>query len=103
MSDTPVRRFGLVIGIRQECIDEYRSVHNGPGVRDLLTDAGIRNFNIFLQQLPDGEYYEFAYYEYVGDDYETDMTALNTHPRNREWLATMRPHAGALAWATKLG
>ena len=78
MSDTPVRRFGLVIGIRQECIDEYRSVHNGPGVRDLLTDAGIRNFNIFLQQLPDGEYYEFVYYEYVGDDYETDMTATST-------------------------
>ena len=55
MSDTPVRRFGLVIGIRPECIDEYRTVHNGPGVRDLLTDACIRNFNIFLQQLPDGE------------------------------------------------
>ena len=73
MSDTPVRRFGLVIGIRPECVDEYRSVHNGSGVRDLLTDAGIRNFNIFLQQLPDGEYYE-----YVGDDYETDMTATST-------------------------
>ena len=91
MSDTPVRRFGLVIGIRPECIDQYRTVHNGPGVRDLLTDAGIRNFNIFVQQLPDGEYYEFAYYEYVGDDYETDMTALNTHPRNREWLAICDP------------
>ena len=91
MSDTPVRRFGLVIGIRQECIDEYRSVHNGPGVRDLLADAGIRNFNIFLQQLPDGGYYEFAYYEYVGNDYETDMTALNAHPRTREWLALCDP------------
>ena len=73
LSDTPVRHFGLVIGIRPEFIDEYRSVHNGPGVRDLLTDACIRNFNIFLQQLPDGEYYE-----YVGDDYETDMTDTST-------------------------
>ena len=45
MSDKSFRRFGLVIGIRNECIEEYRTIHDGPGVRDLLTSFGIKNFN----------------------------------------------------------
>ena len=87
MSDKSVRRFGLVIGIRNECIEEYRSIHDGPGVRDLLTSFSIQNFSIFLQHFPDGKFYEFAYYEYFGEDYEADMEALNAHQRNKEWLA----------------
>jgi L-rhamnose mutarotase len=40
-----VRRFGMAIGLRDACAAEYRRVHDGPGVRDLLREANIRNFN----------------------------------------------------------
>lgn len=84
-------RVGMVIGLRDDCEAEYRRLHQGEGVRDLLSRAKIRNFSIFLQRMPDGKLMEFAYYEYVGDDYVGDMGWLNQHPRNLEWLELCDP------------
>ncbi len=28
----------------------------------------------------------FKYFEYVGDDFETDMAKLAANPKNKEWL-----------------
>jgi L-rhamnose mutarotase len=88
-----VQRVGMVIGLRDEMIDPYRRLHadDSPGVRDLLQRYHLRNFSIFLHRLPDGRVYEFAYFEYVGDDLEADMAALNAEPRNRAWLAQCDP------------
>jgi L-rhamnose mutarotase len=91
MTPDTIRRFGFVIGLRDECIAQYRSLHEGPCVRDLLVAAGIRNFSIFLQRLPDGRHYEFAYYEYVGADYAADMARLAAELRNRAWLDICDP------------
>ena len=99
-----IRRIGMVIGISEECIGVYRTLHDGPGVRDLLQAANIRNFNIFLQKLPDGKFYEFAYYEYHGEDYEGDMARLAAEQRNVAWLQQMDamqiPLEGNESWAT---
>lgn len=71
-------------------------------MRDLLAIANIRNFSIFLQRMPDGLLYEFAYFEYVGDDFVRDMEWLNAQPRHREWLQLcdpmQRPLPGAEGW-----
>lgn len=99
-----VQRVGMVIGLRDEAEEAYRRLHadDEPGVRDLLTKHHIRNFSIFLQRLPDGRLYEFAYFEYVGEDLERDLAALDAEPRNRAWLARcdpmQRPLPGAEAW-----
>ena len=42
------RRFGMVIGLKSASIRKYKKIHQGPGVRDLLVAAHIRNFCIFL-------------------------------------------------------
>ena len=89
--EPPVRRYGMVIGLRDEREAEYRSVHDGPGVRDLLRESNIRNFNIFLHRLPDGKLYEFGYYEYVGNDHAGDMAKLDAHPRHADWLRLCDP------------
>ena len=88
-----MKRIGIVIGIREERLAEYRSVHadDHPGVRDLLTDANMHNFSIFVSRFPDGKHYLFGYYEYTGDDYEADMRALGDHQRNKDWLAMTDP------------
>jgi L-rhamnose mutarotase len=92
-AEKEVKRVGMVIKIKPEYIEEYKELHadSNPGVRDLLTEANMHNFSIFLTQLDDGNWYEFGYYEYTGDDFEADMARLDKHPRNIEWLKICDP------------
>jgi L-rhamnose mutarotase len=87
------KRVGMVVKIKEEHIEEYKRIHapDNPGVRDLLSKYNMRNFSIFLQKLDDGNYYEFGYYEYVGNDFEVDMEKLAAEPRNIEWLKVCDP------------
>ena len=84
-------RYGMVVELRREHAEAYKRLHQGEGVRDLLTAANVRNFNIFLHEFPDGKLYEFAYFEYHGSDYEADMKKLAEHPRNVAWLRQCDP------------
>ncbi len=88
-----VKRVGMVIKIKPEYIEEYKALHSdsNAGVRDLLTSANMHNFSIFLTQLDDGNWYEFGYYEYTGDDFDADMAKLDKYPRNIEWLEICDP------------
>jgi len=99
-----VKRIGMVVGVKPEKIAEYKRLHaeSNPGVRDLLNKYNIHNFSIFLHKI-DGKYYEFAYYEYTGNDYEADMARLDAEPRNKEWLKVTDPMQiplkGEKSWA----
>ena len=99
-----IKRVGMVIGIRSDQIEAYKELHSGPGVRDLLRKANIHDFSIFLQRFDDGRYYEFAYYEYSGADYEADMAWLSAQPENKRWLALCDPMqlplSGEPGWTT---
>jgi L-rhamnose mutarotase len=88
----PIKRVGMVVGIKPEKTEEYRRLHadSNAGVRDLLNKYHMRNFSIFLQQI-EGKWYEFGYYEYAGDDYDGDMAKLAQEPRNIEWLKICDP------------
>jgi len=88
-----IKRVGMVIKLKPEYIEEYRALHadSNPGVRDLLVKANMRNFCIFLHQFDDGNDYEFGYYEYHGDDFESDMANLAKEDRNIEWLKVCDP------------
>ncbi len=90
---TNVKRVGMVIRLKPDMIEEYKRLHadDNPGVRDLLTKYNMRNFNIFLYQLDDGNWYEFGYYEYIGDDFDEDMKNLAAEPRNKAWLEVCDP------------
>src|SRR3990172_3717900 len=73
----PVKRVGMVVGIKPERIAGDKGLHAGDNcsVRDLLSKYHIHNFSIFLREI-DGKWYEFGYYEYTGDDFEGDMAKL---------------------------
>lgn len=88
MNESNIKRVGMVIKIKEDQIEEYKRLHGDDyhGVRDLLINYNMRNFSIFLHKLEDGNYYEFAYYEYVGNNFEEDMKQLAAEPRNIEWL-----------------
>ena len=74
-----MRRFGQLIRVRPEAIDEYERLHAAPwpGVLEQIRRSNIRNYSIYREGT-----LLFAYFEYVGDDLAADMQAT------RGWART---------------
>jgi L-rhamnose mutarotase len=83
-----VKRYGQVIGVRSECLQEYKAYHAQvwPEVLETIRACNIRNYSIFQK---DGQL--FAYFEYIGDDFEADMARMAADPKTQEWWAIMEP------------
>lgn len=77
-----MKRLGQVIKVRPEKLEEYKRLHVAvwPDILKLIRECNIRNYSIFYK---DG--YLFAYFEYVGDDYQADMAKLEADPTSRKW------------------
>ena len=88
-----MQRYGAVIGVREEKIAEYKQLHAAawPAVLQMITDCGMRNYSIFLRQLPDEKHYLFSYFEYAGTDFEGDMAKMAADPATQRWWALMKP------------
>ncbi|MCE5251472.1 L-rhamnose mutarotase [bacterium] len=88
-----VQRYGMIIGIRPEKIEEYKRLHAKPwpGVVNMIRDCNIRNFSIYLKEAEPGKYYLFSYYEYVGNDFEADMAKMAADPTTQEWWKNTDP------------
>lgn len=88
-----VERIGMVIGIKPEKIDEYKKLHANawPGVLKQLTEANIRNYNIYLKQVDDGKWYLFSHFEYTGDDFAADMKKAAANPELIRWCKETDP------------
>jgi len=78
----------MVLKLRPEHEAEYRKYHDAvwPEVLEIIKDANIRNYTIFLRN---GML--FGYYEYVGTDWAKDMETLGQQPKMREWWNIMEP------------
>lgn len=58
---------------KKEKIEEYKELHTKPyeGVCEMIKECNIQNYSIYLF----GEYL-FAYFEYIGADFEVDMAKM---------------------------
>ena len=85
-----MKRFGQLIGLRPEKLEEYKRYHAAvwPEILAALRKAEIRNYSIFHF---DGKL--FAYFEYHGPPGEFDerMRQIARSPRMREWWDVMDP------------
>ncbi len=83
-----MRRFGMVIRLKPEKVEEYKELHRNvwPEVLKTIKDCHIANYTIFYK---DG--YLFSYYEYTGDDYEEDMKKMAEDPITQKWWALCKP------------
>ena len=83
-----MKRFGQVLKLRPEYRDDYVRHHASvwPGVLAQIRRSNIRNYSIFLR---DGIL--FAYFEYVGGDFDADMRAMAADPETQRWWALMEP------------
>jgi L-rhamnose mutarotase len=83
-----MKRFGQVIGVREEQFDKYVEYHAQvwPGVLKMIEECNIRNYSIFHK---DGLL--FAYFEYIGEDFDADMAKMAADPKTQEWWDIMMP------------
>lgn len=88
-----MQRYAQIIGVKAEKLEEYKRLHAAvwPDVLEQIHHSNIRNYSIFLRQLPDGNHYLFAYFEYIGEDFETDMATMAADPRTQEWWKVCKP------------
>jgi L-rhamnose mutarotase len=83
----------MVLGVREEKIERYKELHAAvwPDVLKMIEDCSLRNYSIYLRELPDGKHYLFSYFEYVGDDFEGDMARMAADPTTQRWWAECMP------------
>ena len=98
------QRFGLVIRVKPEKLTEYKRLHAAPwpGVLEQIGRSKIQNYTIFLAELEAQKHYLFAYYEYVGDDWEADMQRMAQDEETLRWWkltdACQEPLASGAHW-----
>jgi L-rhamnose mutarotase len=83
-----MKRYGSVIGVRPEKLEEYKRLHAAvwPDVLKMIKDCNIRNYSIYFK---DG--YLFSYFEYVGSDFEGDMAKMAADATTQKWWAVCKP------------
>lgn len=88
-----VQRYGSVIGLRVEKLDEYKKLHAAvwPEVVKMIHECNIRNYSIYLKRLNDGNYYLFSYFEYTGSDFKTDMAKMAADTITQKWWKVTDP------------
>lgn len=93
---TQVERMGWVIGLKPEKIADYRALHADawPEILEKISECNIRNYTIFLRE---PENLLFAYWEYVGEDFNADMERMKEHSKTQAWWALTDPCQDPLA------
>jgi L-rhamnose mutarotase len=83
-----MKRYGMVIGIQSEKIEEYRQLHAAvwPEVLKMISVCNIRNYSIYLK-----DNMLFSYFEYTGEDFDADMAIMSADPATQKWWEVCKP------------
>ena len=83
-----MKRYASVIRLRPEKLEEYKRLHAEvwPGVLKMIKECGLQNYSIYYK---DG--YLFSYYEYIGVDYEADMSKMAADAETQRWWSVCKP------------
>ncbi len=94
-----MKRYGMVIRLSPEKVDEYKRLHAAvwPDVLRMISACNIRNYSIYLRTLDDGQPTLFSYFEYVGEDFAGDMAKMAADPTTQRWWAVCKPCQKPLA------
>ena len=77
-----MQRYGQVIHVKLECIDDYERLHADvwPEVLATIYACNMRNYSIFRHGT-----WLFAYFEYVGEDFAADMKKMAEDAATQKW------------------
>jgi L-rhamnose mutarotase len=84
-----MQRFGQVIRVKPAMLEKYRQLHANPWpcVLEKIHECNIRNYSIFLLS----DHTLFAYFEYVGDDFQNDMKKMADDECTQRWWKETAP------------
>jgi len=85
-----MQRVGQVIRLRPEAVTRYQELHASvwPDVLRTLRACSVTNYSIFLHE---PELLLFAYFEYVGEDFDVDQARIAADPVTQEWWSITAP------------
>lgn len=88
ISEKEVTRYGWVIKVKAEKLEEYKELHANPWpeIDSMLKVCNIQNYSIYYR---DGLL--FSYLEYTGDDFDADMALMATDSMTNVWWALTDP------------
>jgi L-rhamnose mutarotase len=83
-----MKRYGQLIRIKPEKFEGYRVYHAKvwPEVLETIRRCHVHNYSIFHWQG-----LLFAYFEYRGKDYASDMAKMAADPKTQEWWKITMP------------
>lgn len=83
-----MKRYGQVIKVDEKNKELYIDYHKKvpKEIKDLIHQCNMRNYNIFIK-----DDLLFAYFEYVGNDFEADMKKMAENEDNKKWWELVRP------------
>ena len=83
-----MRRYGMVIKLKPDRIEEYKRLHAAvwPEVLKAIAETNIKNYSIYLK-----EDLLFSYFEYTGTSYDTDMEKMAADPVIQKWWNVCKP------------
>jgi L-rhamnose mutarotase len=83
-----MKRFGQIIGVDPLQFEKYKEYHTAvwPEVLEMIKACNINNYSIYHK---DGML--FAYFEYKGGDFATDMAKMAADPKTIKWWDLMLP------------
>ena len=90
--EVPVKRFGMVTGLKPEQVNTYKDLHAHawPDVLAKIKSCHIRNYSIYLKEI-DHKFYLFSYFEYDGQNFEADMKTMAADKTTRLWWQKTDP------------
>ena len=88
----PVKRFGMVTGLKPEKVDYYKQLHASawPAVLKKIKECNIQNYSIYLKEIK-GQYFLFSYFEYAGHDFDADMKKMAVDSTTQRWWKETDP------------
>jgi len=83
------RRFTQLIKVKPEKLEYYKELHANPWpcVIGKIRECNIRNYTISLTK----DNHLFAYFEYIGDDFEADMKKIAADECTQNWWKETDP------------
>ena len=93
-----MQRYGQVIQLDPDSVARYKELHASvwPEVLATISACHLTNYSIFLRE---PENLLFAYFEYVGEDFDADMAAMAADPVTQELVGSLHATAAAVGIA----
>jgi len=93
-----IKRYAFLINLRKEQYAKYKKLHckPWPEVLSILRNNNITNYSIFHR---DGKL--FGYYEYIGNNYKSDIENIENDSVTQNWWKLTKPCQQPIRSATK--